>query len=162
MYITLPPYYPPLTLSYRAKAKKRGFSALFALPLCRPLRCSSSPLRALSPSPSPPFAPRLRVSPVCCCAIMPFPTAAVALCPSFASLKTGKRTLQRVLRGTPSPSLAKTAARYRRGRPHTPLPPPYGPRGGANYLPAYFFIFYFLFSIPPHFYFYFSPLRLSF
>ena len=91
-------------------------------PPSRPLRCASSPLRAASCLHPSTFAP-------------------------CAALKTGKRTLQRVLQARHCPLLTPGAASLRRGRQHTPPPtPPIGFTAIQTTSPQIFLFFLFFSS----------------
>ena len=151
MYITLPPYYPPLILYYRAKAKKRGFSALFALLFAA--RCVA-PLRLFAPS-CPPHRGRLslclRVSRLLLCHPA-LPTAAVASMPVLCVAQNGQTDVAARFAGHAVAIFGQDGRQIQPLPPTYPLPPPLWAPRRRKLPPRIFFIFFiFLFSIPPHF-----------
>lgn len=153
-------------LSYMAKAKNADFSALFAPSLCRPLRCSSSPLRAASRPQPFTFAPAVGPRRLACLCAPPSrpskPHRGRRFWPS-CPLQNGQTDVAARFAWRAAALFGQGGRQIQPRPPMYPLPPPYGPRGDQNYLPANFFYFlFFLFSIHPHFIFYFSPHRLLF
>ena len=143
-----PLYYSASLLILYGKAKKRGFSALFGLPLCRPLHCSSSPLRAAS---SRLFFRR-------CAASCPSqPRRGRRSWPSFPP-QNGQTDVAARFTGVPLPPFDPGAVSQCRGRQHTPYPPLW-PSRRYKLPPRIIFLFFF---IHPHFYFFLIPVCCCF
>ena len=143
-------HFPHISLySYRAKPRNAKFRPFPPPPLCRPLRCSSSPLRArLTPS-----APHLRALRVVCA------SAFLVRALRHRALQGLKRATGRCSAfcgGAPPPSLADTAARYSRGRQYAPPPPPPPLWASRRYkLPPRKFFYFFIFHSSAFLFFFF-------